>query len=1180
MRLQQLEIKGFKSFAEHTIINFNEDITGIVGPNGSGKSNLVDAIRWVLGEQKTKDLRTEKMENVIFNGTKKRKKSGRAFVGLNFINDRGKLPSEYHEIVISRTLYRSGESEYRLNNTKCRLKDIKNLFLDTGIGSDSYAIISLGMVDEILLDRENFRRRMLEQAAGIEKYRVRKRKTMLKLDKTEEDLDRLLDLLHEVEINMKSLKTQANRARKYKDIKEQYKLASLLFTKRHLSRIDKDLGETKKLYDDSSRELLKLKSGAAQLEKDIEQQKFELLSEEKGMGAHQEKLNALMNKIRENETQKSILKERNSLLTRQKDQSEQQLQAGDEELEKINSSKKSFESKLDIEQKVLDKVSEELKALDSKREQYRVKLSELTKALREIVEGEQEESEALKSDQLKRALIEERMLNIERSTEDFKKDIQAEEKNKADLSEKTKSSQSSLEGIAKQIEDLDKKKTESSKSFEALNNKIEDKRKKINKLNRRISGLESELNITTSMVENLEGYPEAVKTLSKNKKLKGDFELFSDIINIEEKYKAGLELFLSNYINSLVSKNVKSAFTAVQLLRDSQGGKVDIIFNGASTEIEWKKFETENAVKVLDILDYNKKYKNIIEHTFANVYIVEQLPDPQTVENGIVLIEASGERILSAGRLRGGSKGLFEGKKLGRKKNIALLEKNLNKLNDEVYTLNTELDELIKKRNQTNLNEFDDQFDTLLKRRQELHSTLAVDEEKILRLQQGIETKTGLIKKQTEERKQLIEEGKELDKKIKLLSSKGSEREDQIVGMREEIQAQTQVRDVKEKEYNEKNISFLRQENLVQSIRREIDTLQKSEEDHYKRLDIARNTLESNEKEIARINKDLLGIDEFLEANYKLKNAMSESLNKEEREYYKKKEAIAKLEKLSRENNTSSQRITEKLSTLESSRQRLGFEKKEYLNRLEIEFEAEVIRELNDIEDVEDKNEEELRNTMEKYKSRLRTYGEINPLAIETYEEVKKRYDELVTQRDDIVNAKTSLLSTIDEIEHEAEERFSVTFEDVRVNFKKVFRSLFTHEDECDLYLEDEDDQLNSKIKIIARPKGKRPQSINQLSGGEKALTSTAFLFALYLLKPAPFCIFDEVDAPLDDQNILKFNKIIKEFSSESQFIIITHNKLSMSNVDIIYGITMGEEGVSQISGVDFRKLKNPAISA
>ena len=841
MRLNKIEIKGFKSFGDKTIINFNSGVTGIVGPNGCGKSNIVDAIRWVLGEQKTKLLRSDKMENIIFNGSKSRKKLQLAEVSISFDNTKNLIPTEYSTVTITRKYFRSGDSEYLLNDVKCRLKDITNLFLDTGISSNNYAIIELSMVDNILNDKDNSRLHLFEEAAGISKFRKRKKETFNKIRQTEVDLDRVEDLVYEIEKNLRSLKRQAKQTEKYYKFKDEYKLISI--------NVALEVSKTNRnSLKDQKDKLVK-----------IENENTRVISE---------------------------LAKKNS------------------KLEAAKSSLIPYEKKLIKLQKNLNSVLDKIRNF--------------------------EESKRMKSQKAKM--------------------------------------------LVEKIEDLRdriKYDTESNKRSEFS----------ISSIKNEISTNEKELN----------------KIISKLKITKKDY------LKYEEELK---------------DKNVK-------------------------------------ITDIKEVEDHFRELKHNLE----------------SISNKRNQIESS------------------------------LLLENIDKKSvlKKIKSINKEITELKK----------------------------------------GFKIIENLFKT----------ENKEIIRINKLFTEKS-------------------------KDLSNDEITFNSLKSNIESLKREMEYKNVTYESNKKRINDNINSLKESEKQVAKIDTDTDSNDNSLMKLYDDKSNSEKALQKFEDEYYKLKSTInlddSSIKDLQNKKDINLNLIDEIKSSIHDNEIELNSVEQ----RISIEFDLDINKCKADKDFFNESSLDKMKQRRDALKEKIEKIGQINPLAMEAYNEIKERHDFITKEREDLIEAKESLIKTIEEIDIVAKKSFLSSFEKIKDNFKTVFRSLFTEDDDCDLIINDEENPLESSIEIMAKPKGKKPLTINQLSGGEKTLTATSLLFAIYLLKPAPFCVFDEVDAPLDDANIDKFNKIVNKFSNTSQFIIVTHNKRTMNNADIIYGITMPEQGVSKVVPVDLRNLK------
>ncbi|HEV8513452.1 MAG TPA: chromosome segregation protein SMC [Cyclobacteriaceae bacterium] len=1179
MQLSKLEIKGFKSFADKIVINFDEGITGIVGPNGCGKSNVVDSIRWVLGEQKTSALRSEKMENVIFNGTSQRSAQQMAEVSLTINNTKNILPTEYSQITITRRLYRSGESEYLLNGVACRLKDITNLFLDTGVASNSYAIIELGMVDDILNDRDNSRRSLFEEAAGISKFKKRKKETLKKLEDTDADLERVEDLLFEIEKNMKSLEKQAKQTEQYYKIKEDYKEKSIHLAKVVVNKQKEKFSVIQKQSESENDRKTKLTAEIAEKEALIEKSKAELILKEKTLSSRQKSINEFVSKIRQYESDKQVKNERlrflNDRVTNLRDQIDQDKKSN----ERARFSIQSLESECDSAKAILAEITSKSEHLKNDFEAQKASTYTLqgeADALRQVHRARQEESF-----QLNKAL-EIRDIQISSFKQELDRTTSDTSQQSASLAEFEKKLVILQEEVGQKTNYLDKLKTDEEEVISrigSLEKTIEMIREEMTETGRKLDSRQNEYQLTKSLVENLEGFPEAIKFLKKNVGWTKNAPLLSDIISTSEEYRVAIENYLEPYLNYYIVDHESEAYEAINILSDASKGKANFFILD-----RFEKFKSSdiqmyaNAFPATQIIEFDPKYSRLMSFILDKVYVfdgdLKSIPDDDTN----TFITKSGKITKRRFSLSGGSVGLFEGKKIGRAKNLEKLDNEIKefskKLEDVRHSLVDRQRELERLRNNTLKQQIEeaqnaiklvnDEFISVKTKKEQFHSMLSSADLRREDILEKIET--------------LSKEIGEMQPKAQIAQHELHSYDEKLKSMVAELTAQNELLSQKSAAYNEQNIFFHQQENRVKSVEQEIRFKQESLEQSTVRIQTNSEELSKNEEEIQTITTTAQTNDEDLIGMYAEKEEMEKGLSEAEKEYYSGRGEIDQYDKDLREVQHQRQNIDTLLMELQSQLNESKLQLNSVKERLSVEFNVDLDSVVGEptpeeAETFAKADEEKLRNDVTKIREKLDNMGPINPMAMEAYNEIKQRNDFIIAQKDDLLKAKESLFSTISEIEGVASETFMVAFNQIKEHFVRVFRSLFNEGDDCDLKLSDPSKPLESEIDIIAKPKGKRPLTINQLSGGEKTLTATALLFSMYLLKPAPFCIFDEVDAPLDDANIDKFNNIIRSFSKDSQFVIVTHNKRTMTTTDVIYGITMVEKGISRVVPVDLREL-------
>jgi chromosome segregation protein len=1178
MLLSKLEIKGFKSFGDKMVIHFDKGITGVVGPNGCGKSNVVDAIRWVLGEQKSRMLRSDKMENVIFNGTKNRKPTNLAEVSLTFENTKNLLPTEYTHVTITRRYYRSGESEYQINGVTCRLKDITNLFLDTGINSNSYAIIELKMIDELLNDKNNSRRELFEEAAGISKFKNRKRETFRKLEDTDADLSRVEDLLFEIDKNLKSLEKQAKQASRYFEIKSEYRIASINLAKKSLEQLQLALVDAQSKIQEESDHKLEIQTQILSFEAQLSAAKADLIGKEKLLASRQKALNEQVNKIRTFESDKRIKNERLRFLEDRSQALREQIDQDRKSNERAAFAIRSLEQEKEGAEKIL---AEKEVLVAQLREDYDLQKTN-TAAKQEQHKALSQEVAQIK-DRVYQAGKEVEIKQIQWSTlkqelERTSSDDSSQEASLVDFEENLARVKTQLEEAQQAFDILKQKQEDQDQKVEETNRIVEMIREELTQISRKLDSKTNEYNLTKSLVENLEGFPEAIKFLKKNQSWGKDVPLLSDLLTTDEKYRVTIENYLENYLNYYVVDTEVEAISAIQLLSDAARGKANFFILEHFEQFSPSQAQLfPNAIAATEIIEFDVKYSRLINFILDNVYIVQgDYPDFPSQKEGVFLAE-SGKYIKKKFSLSGGSVGLFEGKRIGRAKNLEKLEKEIKELHKKVSSSRANLDlklgELTKlkelsykkalEESQARLQELNSEYVSVRTKKEQLAELLNSNANK----REDILTRIAAIEESLEEIQPQLEKEKALFEGLN----------EQLEQVTADLELVSKILTEKSQLFNQENITYIQQLNRVSSAEQEIEFKQGAFESSKDRIEKTQTELSQLDAEIKALLDTNEVKDEELIELYTEKEGIELGVTEAEKSYYGGRGEIDELDTQIRGLQKTKENYDDLVLVLQNQINEVRLKMAGMKERLNVEFEIDLedLMAENPLVDAEFEafREEDLKELVQKQKERLDKIGPINPMAMEAYDEIKIRYDFITAQKEDLNKAKESLLSTISEIDLVARETFLDAFGKIKENFVRVFRSLFTEQDDCDLTLVDPDNPLESAIEIMAKPKGKRPLTINQLSGGEKTLTATSLLFSIYLLKPAPFCIFDEVDAPLDDANIDKFNQIIQKFSAESQFIIVTHNKRTMASTDIIYGITMIEAGVSRVVPVDLREL-------
>ncbi len=1172
MRLKSLEIKGFKSFADKTVISFDEGITGIIGPNGCGKSNIIDSIRWVIGEQKISHLRSENLESLVFNGSKTRSASGLAEVSLTFENTKNLLPTEFSTVTVTRKFYKSGESEYRLNDVSCRLKDIQNLFMDTGISTDSYAIIELGMVDDIIKDKENSRRRMLEQAAGITIYKTRKKEARQKLDATEQDLARIEDLLFEINNQLKSLENQAKKAEKYYEIKKEYRELSIELAKAALEGFNLTYRELNEQSDTETDKKIRMEAMIAQEEAEVEQQKVGFIEKERALQSMQHTFNDLLQLLRTKENEKNLASQRLNFLKEKEGSLQEFLLKGEGQLKGLEESIVFTRQQVGEEENKLSGLQEQLESLkdsvDETRKVFDEKRVTVDALRRENAQIQRDQFEAEK----KVAVADTSIQNLQRGIRQLEEDRTVRSSQLRQLEEERLLKEQELESKQAGLRQLQDHQERTKEAILQAQGQMEALRQQLADESRKLDAKKNEHDLLKSLVDSMEGYPESIKFLHNNKGWNHEAPILSDIIYVKEEFRAAVENVLEPYLNYYVVNNLQEGMQAVHLLDDNKKGKANFfLLDKISDGVVSPGHATEGLVPAMNVIEVDETYRKLAEHLLGNVFIAE---NEQAMENsnGAVVLEKSGKYVKGKYSLTGGSVGLFEGKKIGRAKNLEKLQKEIGQLqttvgdlktaiqekHNEVIGYNEQLKEQAIRQTQDDINRLTNFVFSLQNKVENLHSQQDSSQGRLEELQLNLEETIAGIEDTRNAWVELVRIVAELKEKSQLAE--------------EDYRSAELAYSNSSAGYNEFNLQVTRQHSRINGLKQELDFKSKQLTDLHNQIEANASQLKQTNESISE-SEDLLGNSEgaLLELLHK-KEEEEKKLNEADQAYYNLRNVLGERESELRHKVKEKEMLEQQLSGIKDRLNELKLQLAGMKERLNVEFRIN----LDDIIDQPRTGEtpvEELQEKADKMKKRLENLGEVNPTAIEAFTEMKKRYEFILEQKNDLVSAKDSLLQTIQEVEATANQQFLDTFNRVRENFQRVFKSLFTEEDTADMVLENPENLAETGIDIVAKPKGKRPSSISQLSGGEKTLTATALLFSIYLIKPAPFCILDEVDAPLDDANVGKFTNMIRQFSENSQFIIVTHNKMTMSTVDVIYGVTMQEPGVSKLVPVDFRGL-------
>jgi len=1181
MFLSKLQILGFKSFPQKTELHFDQGITAIVGPNGCGKTNLLDALRWVLGEQRTTLLRSAKMEEVIFNGTKDLKPLGMAEVSLSIENTKGILPLDYNQITVTRRLFRSGESEYLLNKIPCRLKDITELFLDTGVGIHAYSVIQPEMVEAILSDRAEERRFLFEEASGITKYKLRKKEAERKLEYTENDLLRLNDILAEVEKQVNSLRRQKGKAERFKRISEVIKEMEIKLNLKEYKTIrekERELREVLQTFADQNHRI------NAELEKseaEIEDLKLKILEKERESGNLQKRIGELSEKGFEIEREISVHRERRSNL-------EMLIARNAEEMENLKGRLSSLTGQKENKKEEQVQIKVEIKSKNEICEKEEAQLLSNDEKLQQT----KEELEKLSSDWQR---LNDHLNILKNERENVKTQIEELRQRQSLFTAESQSIQERINQLSEQLQTLTSTDEEKRNRLEnqiqeiaLLKEKMEENEIRLNalvseegKIRQNLEGEKAKLELLRQISEHYEGYGKGEKTiLSAKDKLPGIIDTVANLFTTKPEYLKSIESALGSSLQFIVCRNTASALEAIEYLKKENGGRATLLpldkIEAAKTAPLTVNLTAYPDVIGLasDMIECDLDFRKIVQLLLGNVILVKTLDQAlklsSQLESGFHLATLEGEIIKVESTFSGGSP--QEISLLGRELEIHRLEEKLTESNQKLSRLEAEKEsqEIEGKRLHNSLSRKTTESEEFSKQIQQSEIQLKT-----------LDFEMSSLVKRLVELENLIQE---INRKIGELNLRVQQQEENVSEM--EYQKEKLTTGIEEKEKYQQETEVLHSETFrnVNQLKIELVTLEGKEEqlksDQLRLSELISeientqvvkdNEIQNSRTEIDKITQ--VNSEKEAELKQTFQNSESEKvkLNSLVEEQTALQESLSAKEKDLKIFRGDKEKIQDELHQREMEKLEFTSSANTIKDRIWEEYQV-------DLESVEPLSPEEMEN-IEKTKDRLATLkdrlkstGPVNLLALEEFQTAKQRLDFLQNQVKDLTEAKETLISTIGKINQTAKTLFVQTFDQIRVNFQKVFEELFEG-GETELKLIESEDPLESPVQISARPFGKRLLNISQLSGGEKALTAIALLFAIYLVKPSPFCILDEVDAPLDDANITRFLKLIQHFSANTQFILITHNKLTMEAADILYGVTMEQPGVSRIVSVKFEK--------
>jgi len=1046
--------------------------------------------------------------------------------------------------------------------------------MDTGISNDSYAIIELANATDIIANKDHIRRRLFEQAAGISKYKKRKHETLNKLKATQTDLDRVMDLLAEIENNLKMLERQAKKAEKYIRYKDDYKELSIQLSLQDLSMhkqkheaisLKQEIEQGKKTaFDERIQEL----------EEAIQTSQAGTVQFELALHNAQSALDTHMDKVRNEEQEKGLLTERIKHQRERHEDLRQKIESEKLSLDDITGGIEALEQGLGAEQELLSELMKELSSSQDNSSEVRNLYQEKKRVLEQLQSEFREMERVIYSHEREQAIVSSRAESLGREIAENKIQFQSRS---ADLSQyKADLGKVVIERdqIKAKLEDLLSDDSKTAAELQQVVEESEKLREELLQINRILDKKKNEFDLTRSMVENLEGYTAANKFLKKDGSWSTKAVLLADVIGCDPKYRGAIEYYLEDFLDFYVVPSLGEAQKAVSLLNDNKKGKsrfflLDELSNTTSTTSR-----PDGTVAALDLIHVESQYLPLFAKLLNGVYLTDNKEvAAKTPAEGVVILDAAGSVYRAAGRLQGGSTGSFAGKRIGREKQLDQLQNEIEKQklsSEEKLAAFQDCQAKIGELKSAQLRDKIAYHQNELNKKEQL---IASFQAKIENTEKFIGASDNKNVGLADELEDLLKSKASKDEEVAKLQEQKQEKEAAISEFRGSyLKIENELNNSSQR-LNDLNSRFFKQENLVSTTTQEIQFKKNRITELSNSVQINGELMQSTLEEIEGKENNLRNSDTGLGKLYEERERRQKAVAVAEKDYHHSRGSIDDFNKQIRQTLKQKEQQDEVLIALREEMNSLQMELLAVRERLRIEFQVEL-DELMEAPTEEVSDLEELRAKVDKLQKRINNFGDVNPMAIEAYNAGKERYDFIQGQRQDLVEARDVLMETIREIEETATTKFMEAFHQVNENFQNVFKQLFTEDDVCNLKLSDPDNPLDSTVEIMARPKGKRPSTIDQLSGGEKTLTAISLIFGLYLLKPAPFCVLDEVDAPLDDNNLHKFIEMIRNFAKESQFIIVTHQKITMNKCHALYGVTMKEEGVSMLVPVDFEKLE------
>lgn len=1195
MRLEKVILNGFKSFADKTEFVFDSPITAIVGPNGCGKSNVVDAVKWVLGEQSVKSLRSGHMADVIFGGSSSRKPLGAAEVTLVMSNSDGAesrmLPIEADEVQISRKIYKSGESEYRINGKICRLKDIKELFMDTGVSAKAYSILEQGQVEYLVSASKQDRRFIFEEAAGISKYKAHKKEALRKLERTEQNLLRLADILGEVGKRLRSVKLQAGKARNYLQYTQRLKDLQVNYSLVEYAKILAQTNDRKQSLEKVSEHFAILSAEVDRKDTQLSSMGEKIIEAEHKLSSTGNRLVSVQSKIEQKLQRIEFLRTRVTELQQRQESAADKIESLREQRSNFEKSSARYESESESCDKMLEEKSRDVKVLEGVIQSINAECLSLESQLEDeksgiidIVRRTAQLHNEAQSISVYRDNLSSQKDRLTGRAENARAELEAL------LTEKAQHN-ARLDDIEKVLGELEQNLKSKRSSTEELEESLKTDHKQLVHNKEAASAINSELAILTDMEKRCEGLKPAVKSILQSRSVEdGRFDyvegMLADIIEADVEYANAVEAALEGRTDTLVSSSTSRMLADVERIAELDG-RVNFIcldrIKPLVNDIDLSEFSSVKG-RLVEFVKFHSKFAPLAWKLLGKILVVDSVKDAAEllwrVTDDFKFVTLKGEFLDTNGMVKLGPLGKATGL-ISRKSRLRQLQDTIANIGEEIAGIEARID----KGNQTKIH-----LDKLCKdlrtavyeantEKMQISSKLGAIEQNIKRLKEEeplIASEIDLLAEQIQQSVQ-----KEYDSKQKLheLEVVNNQRTAHIEQLEAKYSEKKQEQEVSGAKLTDLKIALGQVTEQSKALKQAITSLQSQMHENRKAAAVAREETESCISQIAEAERDILNCESAVSELFVEKEQSQNDSRLLQREVQKLVEEKRQTEELIRAKRSEKGQAEQKINELKIELSQLEVRMQDLVERVREDLQIDLAEAYEDYTD-QDVDWNAIREEITSLKGKIERLGNVNVDAIEEQEALEQRHEFLTTQVEDLNSSKGQLQQLINRLNKKSREKFQETFEEIRAHFQEIFRKLFGG-GKADIILEDAEDILDAGIEVIARPPGKETRSISLLSGGEKSLTALALLFSVFKSKPSPFCFLDEVDAALDEANNERFNMLVREYQKHSQFIIITHAKRTMSIADVLFGITMQVRGVSKKISVRFDEYdEEPAAVA